>query len=780
MEFHHLLVKAERFLRAGNLLQSQEDRVSPDAQSLVNSGRPSDSGIELVERGYQQPHNADDMTFANIAGLLPVADKVRFERMLFRATRGNCYVRFSSLGSKARDAYDKPIAKICFIVFYKSDAIETKIKRICDAFGANRYDLSNLARPAELAAQRDNNSREIIDAKKIIDANAMQRGRLCEQAAEHLQRWTWIVRREKGIYHTLNLFKNDVAGNLLRGRAWVLSSKVRKAYAVLRKAHSALSLPNTSLLELVPESHQPTPPTHFPTNEVTWAFQEFVNTYGIPRYQEANPALFTAATFPFLFGVMYGDIGHGSCLTLGALFLLLSNRYVDFRKTGDILGAVYKARFMLFGMGIMAVYAGLIYNDYFSLGLNLFGTRWTFPDLATGTKAVRTGSGLYGDPNTVYPFGVDPAWHVSSNDLLFFNSMKMKTAVILGISQMTFGVVLRGMNAVHNRSRLDFFAEFLPMIIFDVAFFGYMVILIFIKWSINWDQRMALGTCSYDIAGNLGACTLSDTVTHCYTPDHRVCTALSPLSEVCPLNYGGTSGGCAAPNLITTLINVALKPGSVEEPMYAGQAGVQTVILLVAFICVPWLLLVKPFYLKFTHKPAAPAAAGHGHGHAAPGDAENPLLGDGSDHGFDNPHGDAAHGGGGHGGHGHGEEFNFSEIFIHQAIETIEFVLGMVSNTASYLRLWALSLAHSELARVFWEKAMLAAINTGNPVAIFIGFAIFAAVTFGVLLAMDVLECFLHALRLHWVEFQNKFFKAEGIRFQPFDFKTILEAKAAD
>jgi V-type H+-transporting ATPase subunit a len=53
-------------------------------------------------------------------------------------------------------------------------------------------------------------------------------------------------------------------------------------------------------------------------------------------------------------------------------------------------------------------------------------------------------------------------------------------------------------------------------------------------------------------------------------------------------------------------------------------------------------------------------------------------------------------------------------------------------------------------------------------------FSIFSLVTFGVLLLMDVMECFLHALRLHWVEFQNKFYKADGYLFVRFSFQQAM------
>jgi V-type H+-transporting ATPase subunit a len=127
------------------------------------------------------------------------------------------------------------------------------------------------------------------------------------------------------------------------------------------------------------------------------------------------------------------------------------------------------------------------------------------------------------------------------------------------------------------------------------------------------------------------------------------------------------------------------------------------------------------------------------------------------------------------GAHGHED---FSEIFVHQIIETIEFVLGSISNTASYLRLWALSLAHSQLAEVFFSMLMEGNIEkggVGGAIGLIIKYYFFACVTFGVLLCMDVMECFLHALRLHWVEFQNKFYKADGFAFKPFSFSDALK-----
>jgi len=112
----------------------------------------------------------------------------------------------------------------------------------------------------------------------------------------------------------------------------------------------------------------------------------------------------------------------------------------------------------------------------------------------------------------------------------------------------------------------------------------------------------------------------------------------------------------------------------------------------------------------------------------------------------------------------------FAELMIHQLIETIEFVLGSISNTASYLRLWALSLAHSQLSSTFLQMTLKVFITGATSLAIsipgaVIGSGAFVGISFAILGLMDSMECFLHTLRLHWVEFNNKFFKGNGLQY---------------
>ena len=125
-------------------------------------------------------------------------------------------------------------------------------------------------------------------------------------------------------------------------------------------------------------------------------------------------------------------------------------------------------------MAFFSVYCGLMYNDFMSLPLNLFTSCYN-PD--TGKRT---------DPNCVYPVGIDPIWYGTKMELPFLNSFKMKISVILAICHMTLGIIQKGINAVYFKDKPKFLNEFLPQLILLLSIFGYMDLLIIVKWNTNY------------------------------------------------------------------------------------------------------------------------------------------------------------------------------------------------------------------------------------------------------------------------------------------------------
>ncbi|CAP71048.1 uncharacterized protein PODANS_6_4180 [Podospora anserina S mat+] len=196
---------------------------------------------------------------------------------------------------------------------------------------------------------------------------------------------------------------------------------------------------------------------------------------------------------------------------------------------------------------------------------------------------------------------------------------------------------------------------------------------------------------------------------------------------------------------------------------------------------VPILLFLKPFYLRWEHNRARAKGyrgigersrvsaldeddEGHGANGRPSGESDEGvgMIAQGVDH-EDEEH----------------EEFEFGEVMIHQVIHTIEFCLNCVSHTASYLRLWALSLAHQQLSAVLWSMTMGPALKNGKGIggAIFLVviFAAFFCLSCIILIIMEGVSAMLHSLRLAWVESFSKFAEFGGWPFAPFSFGTLLE-----
>jgi len=172
---------------------------------------------------------------------------------------------------------------------------------------------------------------------------------------------------------------------------------------------------------------------------------------------------------------------------------------------------------------------GALYNEFFNVPLD-FGSTWRLKmDNLTWVKT-----------DTTYVFGVDPVWRTTQSDLLYYNSLKMKMAIIVGVTQMSVGLILKLLNAIYTHETLDIVFEFFPQIAFLMSIFGYLCFIICVKWTI---------------------------------------------------------GGPSSPLLLNVLINMILPGSSSGTVFYPHQSQVELAMVLIALISIPWMLVPKPIFI---------------------------------------------------------------------------------------------------------------------------------------------------------------------------------------
>ena len=687
-----LIEKKSVYDKSSELIFSQLNTYKIPKKQNIGLGIDDQSQIQNILKSAENTQKSSlllddyDVSELNfISGIIKAEDDMRMKRMIFRASRGRALPTFFDLTVEDKLTKQK-IEKKIFTIFVQGGAqnfLAKKIIQICDIFGASRF---TIPKREDLQNEINSVQQEIYEKKEYLKTvETSIKDFFKDKIGENefpgkYDMYKLYFLQEKLLFTNLN--KCKLHKDLLDGEVWIPEEKLNLVQEALNKISSRNPNKLTAVISDFDEIENSNPPSYLKVNDFTMPFQMIVSEYGIPRYREINPGLFTIITFPFMFGVMFGDIGHGGLILILSIWLVLKKD--EILKTMPDLKMLVKTRYFFLMCGFFAFFNGWIYDDFFATPLGIFGSCYKNKKNDEG-KIIAERQG-----DCVYPIGIDPKWYSANNELAFLNSFKMKMSVIIGVLQMILGLFLKGINGIYFGDYIDFFFEFIPQLIFMCLLFGYMCLMIYIKWGTDWSDDPS-----------------------------------------------------KAPSIISQLLMIFLNMGSTgpdnfKTPLFHRedfhfQESFQFNALIISVICIPVMLLVKPTveYFKLPKDELG---------------AENK-----------------------------GNQVTITDLAVNQIIETIEYVLGTVSHTASYLRLWALSLAHAQLAKVFFEITLLGFIQSGSIIGMIGGFFLLANITIGVLMGMDLLECSLHTLRLHWVEFQSKFYKADGYPFMPYSFKYINE-----
>jgi V-type H+-transporting ATPase subunit a len=221
-----------------------------------------------------------------VAGVISRERMPVFERVLWRACRGNVFLRQAEILQPLEDPITgQQVYKIVFILFFQGDQLRTRVKKICEGFHATLYQCPETANErAEMSVAVSNRISDLTTVLRTTEDHSVTQ---LQEIALTLDTWKTKVKKIKSVYHALNMFNLDVTQRCLIAECWCPVEDLDQIQQALTTGteRSGSTVPSILNRMSTPDS----PPTYFKTNKFTRGYQAIVDAYGVANYGEVNP-----------------------------------------------------------------------------------------------------------------------------------------------------------------------------------------------------------------------------------------------------------------------------------------------------------------------------------------------------------------------------------------------------------------------------------------------------------------------------------------------------------
>ncbi len=187
--------------------------------------------------------------------------------------------------------------------------------------------------------------------RTLSDLALAKRGLAADHAGELRQMRASVI-AEKSVLGAEEQFAHTAQTTLVTG--WVPKPDAARVTDRLQEITEGRCAVETLAPEQVPDVKVPVLMRH------SWflrPFEMLVSGYGTPSYHDLEPTLFVALTYMLMFGMMFGDAGHGLVLLLAGLGIVFSSKRDKTRDVGTLVSLA----------GAASIFFGLIYGSFFGL-----------------------------------------------------------------------------------------------------------------------------------------------------------------------------------------------------------------------------------------------------------------------------------------------------------------------------------------------------------------------------------------------------------------------------